>query len=129
MAKAKITHFSPRKQKLGRYAKKLVNKGFTFNPQKPPSDSEGFYTSRAWYVLRYKTLLHYGRICMCCGKSGGNIQVDHIKPRSRYPELQLKADNLQVLCYECNQGKGADDETDFRSERFTPKTYKGERKP
>ncbi len=37
-----------------------------------------------------------------------------MKPRSKYPELALDPENLQVLCRACNMGKRAWDETDFR---------------
>jgi 5-methylcytosine-specific restriction endonuclease McrA len=56
---------------------------------------------------------------MCCGATPDDgetqIHVDHIKPRFKYPQLALNADNLQVLCSVCNQGKGKWDESDFRS--------------
>jgi len=42
------------------------------------------------------------------------IHVDHIKPRSRYPELSLEIENLQVLCEDCNMGKSNVFETDWR---------------
>jgi 5-methylcytosine-specific restriction endonuclease McrA len=42
------------------------------------------------------------------------INVDHIKPRRKYPELALTESNLQVLCGTCNHGKGSWDETDWR---------------
>lgn len=42
------------------------------------------------------------------------MHVDHIKPFSRYPELAMKLSNLQLLCEDCNQGKGVRDETDWR---------------
>ena len=74
---------------------------------------ESFYTSRDWLSLRYKALVTHGRACMACGASD-RLHVDHIKPRSKYPELELDLSNLQVLCRECNLGKGADDETDWR---------------
>ena len=44
--------------------------------------------------------------------------VDHIKPRSRYPALELTLTNLQVLCNDCNMGKSNDDETDFRPDNW-----------
>jgi 5-methylcytosine-specific restriction endonuclease McrA len=34
------------------------------------------------------------------------MHVDHIKPRRKYPHLALVFDNLQVLCHDCNHGKG-----------------------
>lgn len=42
------------------------------------------------------------------------IVVDHIKPISKHWHLRLDPDNLQVLCNDCNKGKGAWDETDYR---------------
>lgn len=55
--------------------------------------------------------------CQSCGatpESGAVMNVDHIKPRKIYPELALTESNLQVLCHECNHGKGNWDMTDFR---------------
>ena len=36
-----------------------------------------------------------------------DVTVDHKKPRSKYPSLALKRDNLRVLCRVCNSRKGA----------------------
>lgn len=73
-----------------------------------------FFESREWQTLRYRALKVYGRKCMNCGTVEGVLQVDHIKPRSKYPQLSLEFSNLQVLCKPCNMGKGNTDETDFR---------------
>jgi 5-methylcytosine-specific restriction endonuclease McrA len=75
-----------------------------------------FFRSLAWLELRYKVLKHYGGRCMCCGHTGKTrtLQVDHIKPRIKFPELALEFSNLQVLCKQCNQGKGFKDQTDWR---------------
>jgi len=51
-----------------------------------------FYDSKAWKMLRMKVLKKYGWQCMKCGKKKGIIQVDHIKPRSKWPELELVFD-------------------------------------
>lgn len=78
---------------------------------------KAFYSSRAWLELRYFVLRRSGGKCDCCGassKEGAKLQVDHIKPRSRFPALELDPDNLQTLCGECNQGKGAWGEEDWR---------------
>ena len=40
--------------------------------------------------------------------------MDHIKPVSKFPKLRLAESNLQVLCEDCNMGKSAWDETDWR---------------
>lgn len=66
-----------------------------------------FYLSREWRELRYKVLRRFGFSCMACGARPPDVvlHVDHIKPRIKYPELQLNPDNLQVLCEACNVGK------------------------
>lgn len=66
-----------------------------------------------------KVLEARGARCECCGASaadGKRIHVDHIKPRSRYPELELEESNLQILCLDCNLGKMASYTTDWRPE-------------
>ena len=79
--------------------------------------SAQFLRSREWLELRYKALLRCGKQCMCCGARpmpSNPLQVDHIKPRSKFPELAMDINNLQVLCMQCNFGKGAWDKTDHR---------------
>ncbi len=76
-----------------------------------------FFASREWQDLRYRALKKFGAKCQCCGRGredGVKIHVDHVKSRFRYPELQLTFENLQILCEDCNMGKGAGDETDWR---------------
>jgi 5-methylcytosine-specific restriction endonuclease McrA len=54
---------------------------------------------------------------MACGrgpKQGVWLNVDHIKPRKTHPHLALSVENCQILCSECNKGKGNWDETDWR---------------
>lgn len=80
-----------------------------------------FYDSEEWRLLRYQALKLHGAHCQACGRGrehGVIIHVDHIKPRSRYPELQWDLSNLQVLCEDDNLGKGAWDETDWRIPRL-----------
>lgn len=84
----------------------------------------GFYGSKAWLSVRYAVLSERGGKCECCGasaKDGVKLQVDHIKPRSKYPELELEKSNLQVLCKACNMGKSNRHEDDWRKER--PQRY------
>lgn len=87
------------------------------------ADKDAFYLSWDWRELRKKVLNEYGSTCQCCGASPKDkdmrgmpvkIVVDHIKPISKYWDARLKRANLQILCDECNQGKGAWDETDHR---------------
>lgn len=79
--------------------------------------SKPFYKSDEWLRLRYFAIREYGGRCMCCGTRGdprNPIQVDHIKPRSLFPQFALDPNNLQVLCRECNLGKSNIDDTDWR---------------
>jgi HNH endonuclease len=79
--------------------------------------SKEFLQSFEWRKLRMEALKKYGGTCQCCGASpatGAVLNVDHIKPRKTYPELALDLCNLQVLCHECNHGKGNWDHTDWR---------------
>jgi len=78
---------------------------------------ESFYKSEAWLSVRYRALVMWGGHCQCCGARAAPdnpLHVDHIKPRSKFPELALDIDNLQVLCEDCNIGKGTGDKTDWR---------------
>lgn len=91
----------------------------------PRVGKKSFYASWAWKKLRFEVLKQYGPKCMCCG-SDHRPTVDHIKPRARFPELELDFDNLQVLCNDCNMGKSNDDFTDFRPDReniLSPEEY------
>jgi hypothetical protein len=85
----------------------LISSG-EFESLTTETENKGFYSSPQWLRLRYKALLIHGAKCMVCGranKDGIIMHVDHIKPRCRYPELQLELSNLQVLCSDCNMGK------------------------
>lgn len=81
--------------------------------------SSKFYSSPEWRTLRYKVLSERGNTCECCGRSpnvGVTIHVDHIKPRSIYPEYALDKNNLQILCEDCNIGKSNKHVDDWRKE-------------
>jgi 5-methylcytosine-specific restriction endonuclease McrA len=86
-------------------------------PKKSKVDKREFLETYAWRKVRMEALLKYGPKCMCCGatpKTGAVMNVDHIKPRKTHPELALSLENLQILCNECNHGKGNWDKTDWR---------------
>jgi len=69
-----------------------------------------FFNSNSWQRLRFEVLRDSDGCCQLCGRNyrdhGVALEVDHIKPRSRFPNLSLDRTNLQVLCFDCNRGKG-----------------------
>jgi len=69
-----------------------------------------------WKALRVVIIEKYNNTCCCCSATGkeAQIQVDHIKPKSKYPELAFNPDNLQLLCRRCNFAKNTLHETDYR---------------
>jgi 5-methylcytosine-specific restriction endonuclease McrA len=77
-----------------------------------------FFDSNKWQRLRYDVLVASNGQCTLCGRStrehGVILHVDHIKPRSRFPNLALVRSNLQVLCEDCNLGKSNRDTIDWR---------------
>jgi 5-methylcytosine-specific restriction endonuclease McrA len=82
-----------------------------------PKSDDSFHKSLEWRSLRYQAMKNCDGKCQLCGASkhdGIRLHVDHIKPRSKFPHLALVLDNLQVLCDDCNIGKGAWDDSDWR---------------
>lgn len=89
-----------------------------------------FYQTWEWRTVRMQALKEHGATCQCCGATRNDtdmsgrpvrICVDHIKPLATHWELRLDKNNLQILCDECNQGKGAWDETDWRVDAMIEK--------
>jgi len=78
-----------------------------------------FYSSAQWRRVRESVLSLYGATCMNCGKTpeetGKSAHVDHIRPRSRFPELELDITNLQVLCEDCNCAMKGTHVVDYRT--------------
>jgi 5-methylcytosine-specific restriction endonuclease McrA len=123
-----------RKPALRTYGGKLV-KGMPAGPQpakepkapraKPQAKGKSFYSTIEWKRVRYDALKRSAGRCECCGMSPADgivLNVDHIKPLHRYPELALELSNLQVLCSSCNWGKGGRDTTDWRQKHVERKT-------
>lgn len=81
----------------------------------------GFYGLPAWRLLRLSVLKKYGPKCQRCG-STKKIHVDHILPRSKFPELALFEGNLQILCKPCNEWKSNHRFNDFRPKKDVPQT-------
>ena len=65
-------------------------------------NSEG----RQWKVEQYAKT---NGCCPHCKRhfTIGNLVIDHMKPIKDFPELAVNTQNLQLLCHDCNQKKGA----------------------
>lgn len=76
-----------------------------------------FYTLSRWRNVMERALELYGKIGCKCGNSNVDkpAEVDHIKPRSRYPDLVFSMTNLQVLCEKGNSSKGNRHSSDYRT--------------
>jgi len=72
-----------------------------------------FYRSSEWrqlrkiFITKQKKLLGK-HVCYYCNKTiFSDVTVDHFLPRSKFPEMALKLDNLRISCRPCNSSKGA----------------------
>jgi len=81
------------------------------------NEGKSIYMTRKYRKLRENVILAYGRVCMKC-KSTSNIELDHIKPVSKYPELFLDTENMQILCSSCNSSKSNLNEIDYRGVEY-----------
>lgn len=69
-------------------------------------NDKSFYRTREWKELRLAVLSAMPRCCLCgAGPDSGPLHVDHVKPRSLWPELSLEPSNMQTLCGPCNLAK------------------------
>jgi len=114
-----------------RIARKLraegyLEKAFAWHKRKS-EPAKDFYQSEAWLKTRYAALIKYDGRCACCGASsadGIKLHVDHIKPRSKFPELATDLGNMQVLCEYCNISKSNIDSTDWRKTPLSSLDFK-----
>jgi len=109
-------------KKFGLRRKMKPVKKFKQSKRQRKQKIEPFSTKdKRWQALREKVFKTYGKICMEC-RSTDALHVDHIKPKSRYPELAYRFDNLQVLCKACNQRRSNINCNDWR-EKYEQEEY------
>ena len=84
------------KRKIG-----LGNKGKQHWGEKNPSWKGG-----AWPYKKGLVKIRDNYTCQICGLRDPEImEVDHIKQRSKFPELALELNNLVTLCPNCHRRK------------------------
>lgn len=74
-------------------------------------ESQSFYKSKAWRTLRDAYISEHPLCvrCLAYGRLRTGKIVDHKRPRSERPELELEWGNLQTLCHGCHNTKTAED--------------------
>jgi 5-methylcytosine-specific restriction endonuclease McrA len=63
-----------------------------------------FHQSPRWRALRLEAKRRDGWKCAGCGSRVG-LEVDHIEPVDRRPDLALVLGNLRTLCRDCHIAK------------------------
>lgn len=80
------------------------NKGKTFPEFSGNKNGAWKGTDDKYY--RYKALERDNYTCRSCGHHEPEImEVDHIKPKGKFPELRYTLSNLQTLCPNCHKRK------------------------
>ena len=109
---------SPMKgKKTGKSSWNKGNKGFRAGEKHHwwkggvTATSDLIRTSTEYKLWRKSVFERDDYICRFCEQRGGNIQADHIKPFSLFPELRFAIDNGRTLCEDCHRktptyGKG-----------------------
>lgn len=72
--------------------------------------------SLMWVNMRRMLLRLADYKCMKCGDFE-HLQIDHIYPKSIYPNRLWDLSNMQILCHSCNLEKGRSVK-DYRTEKF-----------
>jgi 5-methylcytosine-specific restriction endonuclease McrA len=57
----------------------------------------------------------YPKECLKCGYRK-RLQIDHIRPISKFPHLALDINNMQPLCKKCNFEKSNKEIVDYRTD-------------
>lgn len=66
-------------------------------------DRDKFYNSKEWKKIRIQAFERDNYTCQTCDRRGGDLEANHIKPRSTFPELKLSIDNIETLCVLCHK--------------------------
>jgi len=58
--------------------------------------------------IRFEIFMRDNFTCQYCGRRVPEVilEIDHIKPQSKFSEIRLKKDNFTTACRDCNRGKG-----------------------
>lgn len=78
-------------------------------PDKEKKKLTSFYRNDAVREGLVKSSQGKCAFCECIPSEGGNIEIEHFKPKSEYPEFTFEWDNFLPSCRKCNGSKGSHD--------------------
>jgi len=83
------------------YKRKTLDKTKFFHIFEYENDFKEFENIKKWLKLKSEKL-YENRVCYMC-KSKNMLDVHHILPRHKHPELTFDYENLMVLCEQCHK--------------------------
>lgn len=103
-----------RKESRNEYSKKYYEEN---------KELKKMLNSKQWKDVRSMVIKRDGGMCNRCYVQLGTVnsnqlQVHHIKPRNKYPELMYEPNNLITLCKFCNVSLGTQEHLDFEIKKF-----------
>jgi 5-methylcytosine-specific restriction endonuclease McrA len=60
-------------------------------------------TSPEYHAWRQAVFERDNYTCVFCGKKGGELNADHIRPFAKYPDLRFEVLNGRTLCFPCHK--------------------------
>jgi uncharacterized protein (TIGR02646 family) len=78
-------------------------------PEKEKQKLISFYRNNAVKDGLIKSSFGKCAFCECIPSEGGNIEIEHFKPKSKYPELTFEWNNFLPSCRKCNGSKDSHD--------------------
>lgn len=74
--------------------------------------SENIQSSNNYLIYKEQLVKDFRDLCGYCGKNRNyffdNFQIDHFRPKSKYPDLKNDYNNLVLSCPICNRNKSDD---------------------
>lgn len=113
---------------LGEKCEKCYNERLSMKREKKRNYSRQYYNenkdtqktikSERWKKFRRMIIQRDNGVCQrCLAKRnilvGDNLEVHHIKPRTKYPTLVFEESNVITICKTCNLELGTREELDF----------------